>query len=88
MTYILFSFAVLFGLVMRRSKVCTVYIVAVMIFLATYNYQNADIDNYEVGYSVALQSESFRYIGYSSLLKFSANAGLSWIQYRFLFYTK
>lgn len=87
MTYVLFSFAVLFGLTMRKSKVCTVYIVAVMIFLATYNYQNADIANYEIGYSAALQSEFFRYIGYSSLLKFCTNAGLSWIQYRFLFYT-
>lgn len=86
MTYILFILAVLLGLMMRKSKICTVYIFTVMVVLAAFNYQNADFVNYQASYSTALQTKSFRYVGYSGLLKFSTNIGLSWLQYRVVFY--
>ena len=86
MTYILFGSAVLIGLVVKKSKICTVYITAIMFFLATYNYQNADINNYQISFSSARHAESFRYIGYANLLRFTSNIGLSWVQYRFIFY--
>lgn len=86
MTYILFSLAVLFGLTMRKSKICTIYIISVMVFLAVFCYKCADIANYKTEYEQALGADSFRYIGYTYLLRLSANVGLSWIQYRLLFY--
>ena len=88
MTYILFIFAVVLGLAFKRSRICTVYILTVMIILAAFNYQSADIANYRMEYAQAIDAnvDSLRYVGYSYLIKLSANAGLSWEQYRVIFY--
>ena len=87
MTYILFISAVALGLIFKKSKICTAYILTVMILLSAFCYQCADLANYKVEYEQASGADSFRYIGYKYLLRLSTNAGLSWVQYRCVFYT-
>ena len=86
MTYVLFCAAVISGLFLKKSKICTACIVSIMLILAIYNYQSADIANYEHQYQNALSTGSFRYIGFTMILTFCAKAGMTWIQFRWLFY--
>lgn len=86
-TYILFIIAIVLGLVLKKSRICTVYITSVMVFLAAYNYQNADIANYKIEYLTAQNIDSFRYIGYSSLIKLCSDVGMSWLFFRVMIYS-
>ena len=86
MTYVLFCAAVIFGFFLKKSKICTVGIVSIMLILAVYNYQSADMANYEFSYQNVLAIDSFRYIGFTAILSFCAKAGLTWIQFRWLYY--
>lgn len=86
MTYVLFGSAVVLGLFLKKSKICSAYIIIIMLILSIYNYQSADMNNYKTSYALALETDSFRYLGYSMIIKCCAKIGLSWLQYRWLFY--
>lgn len=88
MMVIMYVSAILCGLICRKSRICSVYILGVMYLISTFCVQNADYNNYENGYHLIASgsSTSFRYLGYFLFMKIWAFLGLSFMQYRMVFY--
>lgn len=86
MSAILYLSAIAFGLMLRKNRAVTIYILLVMFILAAYNYMNADYESYLISYSTIANGTGFRYIGYSKLLYFFASRGFSFTQYRYVFF--
>ena len=83
MTYILFLFAIILGLVFKKSKICSAYMLTVMVFLAALRTQSADLENYQVEY---LYGYSSRYFGFDFFTGVFRTIGFSFEQYMIAFY--
>lgn len=85
---ILYGSAIIFGIMFRKSRICSAYILSVMYLTSAFCIQNDDYRNYENGYNLIAsgQSTNVRYWGYGILIKICSSMGLNFQQYRMLFY--
>nr|WP_027871073.1 EpsG family protein [[Eubacterium] cellulosolvens] len=86
MTFLLFVSAILAGLLFRKSKLCTIYIFAIMYVFSAYRTFDADYNAYLIGYNNLSRGTAYRYVGYSSFLKIFSNMGLSFDAYNRIFF--
>ena len=86
MTFALYTSAVFIGLIFRKSKLCTIYILAVMYILSAYRTFDADYNTYLIGYNNLSKVATYRYAGYGSFLKIFSNLGLSFEAYNRIFF--
>ena len=88
MTYILYLSAAVAGLACSKSKTVTVYVYAVMLFLAGFRTSDSDMGSYIYEYSHAFDAYNSggRYIGYQYVIRFFNLLGMSFQEYLFVFY--
>lgn len=79
--------AILLGLIFKRSKLCSGYLMVIMFIVSAFNYMNADYTNYYYGYNSTYSPDVFRYIGYTGFFSIWRNLGLDFGQYRLIFYS-
>lgn len=89
MTLVLFGTAVILGLIFKKSRICTFYIVSVMFLLSAFRYYDADLDNYRINYNsiMSVKSDWVRYRGYALFIRFWTRLGLDFKQYMIIFYS-
>ncbi len=88
MTLILYISALVAGLIFRRSKICTIYILSVMYILSAFNVKNADYATYQSSYQNMLGSGRtlFRYRGYTDFTYLFGSNGIDFEHYMIYFY--
>lgn len=86
MAVIIFLSAIFMGLISRKSKICTVYILVVMYILAAFRTYDADYNTYRIGFQNLYNSTEYRYAGYTLFQKFFYNLGINFNQYNWVFF--
>lgn len=86
MAIIIFISAIVLGIVFRKSKICTAYILIVMYILAALKTSSADHELYRYNYNNLAGSLGNRYAGYTMFQKFFYDMRLTFEQYNLAFY--
>lgn len=88
MIVLLYVSAIICGIIFKKSKVCTFYMACVMYVMSAFCYYMADLEDYKLGYNLMAAGgySYYRYRGYSIFLKIWTDLGLSFEQYRLVFY--
>lgn len=86
MAIVLFVSAIITGLVFRKSKLCTAYILTIMYIFAAFRTYDADYNTYLIGFNNIRNTNLYRYAGYTSFVKIFSNIGLTFEDYNCVFY--
>ena len=87
MTYILFFSAIIAGVLCKKSKAVSAYILIVILILSVYKYNCADLNNYRGEYNNIMSGiGSSKYIGQYWLTRFCTSMKLSFNQYLYVYY--
>lgn len=90
MTYFLFISSIVIGLVFRKSRVVSIYILSSLYILAVYKYNCADLENYRLEYNFIQEGifteENARYIGFFMIQSIAVWFKLDFLQFLQLFY--
>lgn len=86
MALALFISAIIAGLIFKKSKICTIYMFAIMYIFAAYRTYDADYNTYLIGYNNLGNASAYRYAGYSLFVRFFYNLGFDFETYNHLFF--
>lgn len=91
MEILLYASAIISGILLKRSKLVSAYILLVMVVLGAFRSQCADISNYFLEYqwvdSGVMTQDSARYLGFYFLQKICAALGMDFIQYQIVVFS-
>jgi hypothetical protein len=85
MTSVLYCLSIVGGLVFRKAKLITIFILMTMFILAAFKTTDADMINYLNGYYAAGSDEG-RYVGFTLFIKIISSLNLDFEQYLCIFY--
>lgn len=77
---------IVLGLLFKKSKICTAYILSIMYIFSAFRITSADYENYKIAYNSIETTSYYKYAGYTSFQKVFHNIGLSFEQYNIVFY--
>ena len=83
MSELLYVASIVSGLIFRKSKICTIFILFVMFVFSAFRYNDADYANYSSEYYSS--DGAGRYLGYSVFIRFFATLGVGFEDYIILF---
>lgn len=86
MLLILFLSAIVAGLVFKKSRICTIYMLIIMYIISAFRTSDADYVAYSIEYNNMSNTTQYRYRGYTSFIKIFKNLGFDFSEYNCFFY--
>ena len=86
MAGIIYISAILIGIIFRKSKIVTVYILTVMYIFSAMRITSSDYEIYRMNYNNLGFRTDYRYLGYDIFQRFFYNLDFTFEQFNFAFY--